>query len=99
MCHNSGSILVNGNDSAVFSGKIHIHLIDSGNTDFASAQRLSAHGHGLACCVCHSNIHSIGMADLGSFIGNKLVIQASLSGNAEGIGNPAVIGIKTQDTA
>jgi len=39
------------------------------------------------------------MADLGSFIGNKLVIQASLSGNAEGIGNPAVIGIKTQDTA
>ena len=99
MSHNARGILVNGNYRAVFSGKIHIYLIDSGNTDFASAQRFSAHSHGLAGCVGHRNIHSIGMTDFGSFIGNKLVFQSTLAGNAKGIRDPAVIGIKTQNTA
>ena len=61
MSENSRPVIMNNDQSAVLSGKIHINMIDPADTHFSAAQRFTADRIRASALAGNMDIHSVWM--------------------------------------
>ena len=93
------SVVMYDNQSVVFTGEINFNVIDSADTHFAASQGFSTDRKRASVLAGAVDIYRVGMDIRIRGGSEKLVGQSPLSGYGESLGNSAVIGEKSHNTA